>query len=67
MVYKFFDKKSLSSSAKSEIISKRVLREELHKPNIKKLKSEKYTHLSKTIFGVLIFLIWIFIMRYWYL
>ena len=54
MVYQFFDKSSFGGGVKSEIKSKQQLAEDLHKPIIRKLKNEKYTHLLNTIFGVLI-------------
>ena len=52
MVYKFFDKETSDGDAKSEIMLKQELAEELHKPNIR-----KYTLLLKTIFGAPILLI----------
>ena len=54
MVYKCFDKKSPGSGVKSEIVQNKELAEELHKPVIRKFRNEKYTHLLKTIIGVLI-------------
>ena len=62
MVYKLFDKesalltnKSASGGAvKCKIISNQQLAEELHKPLLENLKYEKYAHLLKTIFEVLI-------------
>ena len=53
MVYKIFDKKTAGSGIKS-MPHNEQLAEELHKPIIKKLKKDKYTQHSKTIFGVLI-------------
>ena len=42
MVYKFFDKKSVSGDGiKNEIMLKRELAEELHKPIIKKIEKRK--------------------------
>ena len=58
MVYKFFDKKSVSlnQSSGSGIANEPnyQLANELHKPIIRKLKREKFVHLLETIFGVLI-------------
>ena len=54
MVYKFFDKKSSGNGARSEIIPKQQLAEELHKPIIRKIENGKYAHVLKTIFMVLI-------------
>ena len=54
MVYPFCDKKSIGG-VQSEIIPKQQLAGELHEPIFRKFKkNEKYTHLLKTIFGVLI-------------
>ena len=39
MVYQFFDKKTFGGTVKNEIISKKELAEELHKPIIKKRKA----------------------------
>ena len=41
MVYKFFGKKSSGNGARSEIIPKQQLAEELHKPIIRKIKKRK--------------------------
>ena len=41
MVYKFFDKKSSGNDARSEIIPKQQLAEELHKPIIRKIEKWK--------------------------
>ena len=57
IVYKFFDKKPSGSCMKNENISNKELAEELHKPIIRKLRKENFTHLLKTISGVLILLI----------
>ena len=54
MVYKLFDKKSSGNVVKSKIIKNKQLAEELHKPNIRNLKREEYSHLLNTIFGLLI-------------
>ena len=54
MVYKFFDKTTSGGTFKDENISNKELAQELHKPIIKKIKKRKHTHLSWTIFGVLI-------------
>ena len=58
MVYKFFDKKSasLNQSSGSGIANEpnHQLANELHKPIIRKFKSEKFIHLLETIFGMLI-------------
>ena len=40
MVYKFFDKKTAAGAVKNEIMQNKELPDELHKPIIKKLKSE---------------------------
>ena len=40
MVYKFFDKKTAVGAVKNEIMQNKELADELHKPIIKKLKSE---------------------------
>ena len=61
----FFDKKSAlladksasASGIKNEYMSNKELAEDLHKPIIRKLKKERYTHLLKIIFGVLNWLI----------
>ena len=66
MVYKCFDKKCTSladtsaarSGNKNEITQNQQLAEELHKPIIRKFKKERFIHYLKTIFGVLIQLIW---------
>ena len=52
MVYILFDKKCSGTNAsggaiKIAIISNQLLREELHKPIMKSLNNEKYTHLLK--------------------
>ena len=52
MIYKFFDKKSTGSGMVNE--PNYELANELHKPIIINLKKEKFIHLLKTIFGVLI-------------
>ena len=58
IVYKFFDKKSVSldKSKGSGIINEPnyQLTNELHKPIIRKFKKEKFIHILKMIFGVLI-------------
>ena len=54
MVSKLFDKKSSGNVVKSKIIKNKQLAEELHKPNIRNLKREEYSHLLNTIFGLLI-------------
>ena len=54
MVYKFFDKKSKLSGIKNKIKENQQLTSELHKPLIRKLKTEKCILLLKRIFGVLI-------------
>ena len=41
MVYKFFDKKTSSSSSKNKNISNKELAEESHKPIIRKFKKRK--------------------------
>ena len=41
MVYKFFYKKSSGNDARSEIIPKQQLAEELHKPIIRKIEKRK--------------------------
>ena len=41
MVYKFFDKKSSGNDARSEIIPKQQLAEELHKSIIRKIEKRK--------------------------
>ena len=46
MVYKFFDKKTSGGTLKSRNILNKELAEELHKWIIKKLRKEKFTHLS---------------------
>ena len=53
-VYKFNDKKSSGSFVKSEIMPYQKLAEEL---NQNESENEKYIHLLKTIFGVL--MLWI--------
>ena len=53
MVYKFFDKKSSPGSGFA-IKRNEQLAKELDLPIMKKIKKEKYIHLLKTIFGVLI-------------
>ena len=45
VVYKFFHKETSDRATKNENISNTGLAEELHKPIIRKLKNEKYTHL----------------------
>ena len=57
MVYKFFDKKAFGSNIKKENISNKELAEELHKPIIRNLTGEKYSHLLYTLFGLLMLLI----------
>ena len=52
MVYKFFDKKSKGSGIINE--PNYQLANKLHKPNIEKLKKEKFIHFLEKIFGVLI-------------
>ena len=52
MVYKFFDKMSKGGRIINE--PNYQLANELHKPNIRKFKKEKFIHLLETIFGVLI-------------
>ena len=42
---------------KNEIMPNQELAEELHKPILENLKNEKKTHVLKTVYGVLIFLI----------
>ena len=56
MVYRLFDKKSVSDSgeANNEIKQNLQLAEELHKPIIRNLKKEQFIQNLKTIFGVLI-------------
>ena len=41
MVYKFFDKKTSGSGTENEIISNKVLAEELHKPILQKFNKRK--------------------------
>ena len=41
MIYKFFDKKISGGTVKNEIISNKILGEELHKPNIIKFNKIK--------------------------
>ena len=58
MVDKFFDTETSGGGIKNEIMSNKELAEELHKPIIRKLKKkQKYTHLLKIRFEVLILLI----------
>ena len=57
MVYKVLHKKTSSSGFKNENFSNKELAEELHKPVIRKIKKEKYTHFLHMIFQVLILLI----------
>ena len=50
MVYTFYDKKTLNTNKGTAIISgivseNKQLAKDLHKPIIKKLRNEKYTHL----------------------
>ena len=53
MVYKIFDKKSNGSGIKNKIKQNQQLRNELHKPIIRKVKKkEKFIHHLNTIFGV---------------
>ena len=52
MNYKFFDKKSKGSGNANE--PNYQFANELHKPVIRKLKTEKFIHFLETIFGVLI-------------
>ena len=52
MVYTFFDKRT--SRGAIAMPQNEQLAEELHKPIIRKFKKEKFIHLSKTIFGVLL-------------
>ena len=40
----FFDKKASGGTVENEVMSNKELAEELHKPIIRKLKKEKYTH-----------------------
>ena len=56
MVYRFFDKKSVSGSGvtNNEIFKNLQLAEELHKPIIRNLKKEQSIQYLKTLFGVLI-------------
>ena len=41
MIYKFFDKKTSGGTVKNEIISNKILGEELQKPNITKFNKRK--------------------------
>ena len=58
----FIDKKSSATrvdkvaggATKNKNMPNQQLAEELHKPIIRKYKNAKYTHLLKTIFGMLI-------------
>ena len=47
-------KSAFGGAVNSGIMSNQELAEKLHKQVILKLESEKYTHLLKTIFGVLV-------------
>ena len=53
MVYKFFDKKSKGSGIVTNEPNYQ-LTNELHKPIIRKFKTEKFFHHIEIIFGVLI-------------
>ena len=55
MVYKCFDKKSSDGAIKT--VPNYQLANESHRQIIENLREEKFTHLLKTIFGVLIQLI----------
>ena len=53
MVYKFFDKKSNGSDIKNKIKQNQQLRNELHKPIIRKVKKRKvYSSFKYNIWGV---------------
>ena len=52
MVYTFFDKKSTGSGIRNEIKQNQQLTNELHKPNIRKLKKKVYSSFKDNIWGV---------------
>ena len=54
----FSIKKTAGRAVKNEIVSNKELGKEAHKPIIKKIGKEKYTHLSQMIFGVQTLQIW---------
>ena len=57
MIYKFFDKKTFISGNKNGNILKKELAKKLHNQFLENLRREKYSHLLKTIFGVMVLLI----------
>ena len=51
MVYELFDKKSSDGAFENENMLNEELAEKLHRPIIKNIRKEEYTHLLQTIFG----------------
>ena len=51
MVYELFDKKTSDGAFENENMLNEELAEKLHRPIIKNIRKEKYTHLLQTIFG----------------
>ena len=50
MIYNFFDKKTAGGAIRNEIMSNKLLSEELHKPNVRKFEKRKVN--LPFIFGV---------------
>ena len=51
MVYELFDKETSDGAFENENMLNEELAEKLHRPIIKNIRKEKYTHLLQTIFG----------------
>ena len=51
MVYELFDKKTSDGAFENENMLNEELAEKLHRPIIKNIGKEEYTHLLQTIFG----------------
>ena len=51
MVYELFDKKTSDGAFENENMLNEELAEKLHRPIIKNIRKEEYTHLLQTIFG----------------